>query len=101
LKPGRIDCRKILTREQQFTQQQEEKFTRKPKPGTGFAGRKVRPDWCALLAREDSLALSHSSQKMKPVPDHRTKKSKQRANRDAITQTRRPDLVRHKNIRQE
>jgi hypothetical protein len=101
LKPGRNDRRKILMREQQFTQQQEEKFTRKPKPGIGFAGRKVRPNWCALLTRENSLALSHSSQKPKPVPDHRTKKSKQRANRDARTQTRHPDLVRHKNRRQE
>jgi hypothetical protein len=101
LKPGRNDRRKILMREQQFTQQQEEKFTRKPKPGIGFAGRKVRPNWCALLTRENSLALSHSSQKPKPVPDHRTKKSKQRANRDARTQTRHPDLVRHKNKRQE
>jgi hypothetical protein len=101
LKPGRNDRRKILMREQQFTQQQEEKFTRKPKPGIGFAGRKVRPNWCALLTRENSLALYHSSQKPKPVPDHRTKKSKQRANRDARTQTRHPDLVRHKNRRQE
>jgi hypothetical protein len=54
----------------------KKKFARKPKSGTRFVGRKARLDQHALLARENSLALSRSIQRTKPFPDHQTKKSK-------------------------